>query len=84
MCVKIENANFVPELKYSLLSVSHICDKGFSTHFTGKEYLILNPSIVILEDWVLVRSERQYNAYIIDMNQNIPKIVGCLLSNVSV
>ncbi|XP_052625893.1 uncharacterized protein LOC128132926 [Lactuca sativa] len=34
--LSFENVNFAPELKHSLLSVSQICDKGYSTHFTDK------------------------------------------------
>jgi len=61
--LKFDNVNFVPELKHSLLSVSQICDKGFSTHFTGKECLILKPEVVIPDEWVLLRSKRKDNAY---------------------
>ena len=39
--LSFENVNFAPELKHSLLSVSQICDKGYSTHFTDKECMIL-------------------------------------------
>ncbi|TLX69673.1 hypothetical protein E9993_22805, partial [Labilibacter sediminis] len=81
--LQFEDVNYVPELKHSLLSVSQICDKDFSTYFTKKECLILKPGIIIPEDWVLVRSERQDNAYIIDMNKNIPENVTCLFSKVS-
>ncbi|KAI3689360.1 hypothetical protein L2E82_47315 [Cichorium intybus] len=56
---------------------------GFSTHFTKKECLILNPGIVIPEEWILVRSKRKSNAYIIDMNHNIPENVTCLFSRIS-
>ena len=48
--LKFDCVNFVPELKHSLLSVSQICDKGFSAHFTNKDCLILKPGIVILEE----------------------------------
>ncbi|KAI3767616.1 hypothetical protein L2E82_17880 [Cichorium intybus] len=78
--LKFEKVNFVPELKHSLLSVSQICDKGFSTHFTKKECLILKPDVVIPEEWILVRSERKSNAYIIDMNHNTSENVTCLFS----
>ncbi|KAI3780117.1 hypothetical protein L2E82_10028 [Cichorium intybus] len=67
-------------LKHSLLSVSQICDKGFSTHFTKKECLILKPGVVIPEEWILVRSERKINSYIIDMNHNTPEYVTYLFS----
>ena len=45
-----KNVNYAPELKHSLLTVSQICDKGYSTHFTDKECLILKPCIVIPDD----------------------------------
>ena len=70
--LSFENVNFAPELKHSLLSVSQICDKGYSTHFTDKECMILKPGIVIPEEWILVKSKQDENAYIIDMNRNIP------------
>ena len=81
--LNFENVNFVPALKQSLLSVSQICDRDFSTHFTKKECLILKHGIVIPEEWILVRPERQNNAYIIDMNHNIPENVNCLFLKAS-
>ena len=81
--LKFEQVNFIPELKHSLLSVSQICDRDFSTHFTKKECLILKPGIVIPEDWILVKSERQHDTYIIDMNKNIPDNLTCLFSRTS-
>ena len=41
--LSFENVNYAPELKHSLLSVSQISDKDYSTHFTKKECLILKP-----------------------------------------
>ena len=71
--LRFENVKYAPELKHSLLSVSQICDKGYSTHFMNKECLILKPGIIIPEECILVRSEREENAYVIDMNNNIPE-----------
>ena len=73
--LSFENVNFALELKHTLLSVSQICDKGFSTHFTNKECLILKLDIIILEDWILVRYDHEGNAYMIAMNHNIPEQV---------
>ena len=53
--LSFESVNYAPELKYSLLSVTQICDKGYSTHFMNKECLILKPEIIIPEYWILVR-----------------------------
>ena len=81
--LSFDKVNYVPELQHSLLSVSQICDKDFSAHFTKKECLILKPGVVIPEEWVLVRSERKNDAYIIDMNHNIPENVTCLFSKIN-
>jgi hypothetical protein len=81
--LQFDRVNYVPELKHSLLSVSQICDKEFSTHFTKKECLILKPGIVIPEDWILLRSECKCDAYIIDMNKNTTENVTCLFSKIS-
>ena len=81
--LQFDRVNYVPELQHSLLSVSQICDKDFSTHFTKKECLILKPGIVIPEDWILLRSERKGDAYIIDMNKNTTENVTCLFSKIS-
>ena len=81
--LSFNKVNYVPELQHSLLSVSQICDKDFSAHFTKKECLILKPGVVIPEEWVLVRSERRNDAYIIDMNHNIPENVTCLYSKIN-
>ena len=78
--LQFENVNFIPELKHSLLSVSQICDKDFSAHFTNNACLILKTGVIIPDEWVLVRPERKNDAYIIDMNHNIPENITCLLS----
>ena len=48
--LRFNKVNYVPELKHSLLSVSQICDNGYSTHFTDKGCFILKPGVVILEE----------------------------------
>ncbi|KAI3708432.1 hypothetical protein L2E82_37601 [Cichorium intybus] len=51
--------------------------------FENKECLILKPGVVIPEEWIIVRSERQNNAYIIDMNHNTLENATCLFSKAS-
>ena len=53
------NVNYVLELKHSMLSVSQICDNGFSTHFTKKGCFFLKPGVVIPDEWVLLKYERR-------------------------
>ena len=45
--------------------------------------MILKPGFVIPEGWILVKSKRDGNAYIIDMNSNLPEQVTCLFSKIS-
>ena len=54
--LKFTKVNYVPELKHSLLSVSQICENGYSTHFTDKGCYILKPGVVIPDDWILLKS----------------------------
>ncbi|KAI3805609.1 hypothetical protein L1987_28140 [Smallanthus sonchifolius] len=45
----LEFVNYVPQLKYNLMSVSQICDKDFCALFNSKKCLILKPGVVIPE-----------------------------------
>ena len=45
--------------------------------------MILKSGFVIPEEWILVKSKRDGNAYIIDMNSNLPEQVTCLFSKIS-
>ncbi|KAD5802663.1 hypothetical protein E3N88_14023 [Mikania micrantha] len=81
--LSFEDVYYVEELNHSLLSVSQICDKSFSTHFTNKECLILKPGFVVPEKWILMRTPRINNAYIINMNSNSFTVNTCLFSKAS-
>ncbi|KAD7477708.1 hypothetical protein E3N88_00844 [Mikania micrantha] len=81
--LSFEDVYYVEELNHSLLSVSQICDKSFSTHFTNKECLILKPGFVVPEKWILMRTPRINNAYIINMNSDSFTENTCLFSKAS-
>ncbi|KAJ0902997.1 putative RNA-directed DNA polymerase [Helianthus annuus] len=81
--LSFENVNYVPELKHNLLSISQICDRGNSVHFTKKGCHVLKPGIVIPEDWFLMTAERKGNAYVIDMNKKPCEEITCLFSKIS-
>ncbi|KAD3067167.1 hypothetical protein E3N88_35047 [Mikania micrantha] len=68
--LSFEDVCYVEELNHNLLSFSQICDKSFSTHFTNKECLILKPGFVVPKKWILMRTPRINNAYIINMNSD--------------
>ncbi|KAD3067019.1 hypothetical protein E3N88_34899 [Mikania micrantha] len=81
--LSFEDVYYVEELNHSLLSVSQICDKSFSTHFTNKECLIPKPGFVVPEKWILMRTPRINNAYIINMNSDSFTENTCLFSKAS-
>ncbi|MFS7980348.1 putative RNA-directed DNA polymerase [Helianthus anomalus] len=81
--LSFENVNYVPELKHNLLSISQICDRGNSIHFTKKGCYVLKPGIVIPEDWFLMTAERRGNAYVTDMNKKPCEEITCLFSKIS-
>ena len=45
--ITLEGVNYVEELKHNLMSVSQICDKGHSVHFTKNEVLVLKTSFLV-------------------------------------
>ncbi|GJX87426.1 putative ribonuclease H-like domain-containing protein [Tanacetum coccineum] len=69
----IEDVYFVKELKFNLFSVSQVCDKKISVHFTDTECVVLSPDFKLLnENHVLLRVPRKDNMYIVDLKKIIP------------
>ncbi|XP_076954177.1 uncharacterized protein LOC143628474 [Bidens hawaiensis] len=66
--VTFENVNYISELENNMLSISQICDKIFSTHFTDRECLILKPGFKIPKEWILMRSSRENDLYVMNMS----------------
>nr|GEU48329.1 hypothetical protein [Tanacetum cinerariifolium] len=59
---------FVKELKFNLFSVSQICDKKNSVHFTDIECVVLSLNFKLLdESQVLLRVPRKNNMYRVDL-----------------
>ncbi|GJU28340.1 ribonuclease H-like domain-containing protein [Tanacetum coccineum] len=64
---------FVKELKFSLFSVSKMCDKKNSVLFTETECLILSPDFKLLdESQVLLKVHRQNNMYSFNLKNVVP------------
>ncbi|GJR19828.1 putative ribonuclease H-like domain-containing protein [Tanacetum coccineum] len=64
---------FVKELKFNLFSVSQMCDKKNSVHFTETECIVLSPDFKLLdESQVLLRVPRQSNMYSFDLKNVVP------------
>ena len=66
--VTFERVNYIAELENNLLSISQICDRMYTTHFTDKECLILKPGFVVPEEWIIMRAPRVNDLYVLDMS----------------
>ncbi|XP_021975463.1 uncharacterized protein LOC110870586 [Helianthus annuus] len=66
--VSFDKVNYIAELENNMLSISQICDKSFTIHFTKDECLILKPGFKIPEEMVLMRAPRENDLYILDMS----------------
>ncbi|XP_076898591.1 uncharacterized protein LOC143552200 [Bidens hawaiensis] len=62
--VIFDKVNYISELENNILSISKICDKSFSTHFTDKECLILKHGFKIPDDRILMRAPRENDLYV--------------------
>jgi len=70
----IENVYYVSGVKYSLLSVSQICDKGNEVKFLSEKCIVTN--LVTRE--VILTSRRQKNTYIADLDNAQGDDLTCL------
>ena len=65
--VSFDRVNYIAELENNLLSISQICDKKFTVHFTDTECMIIKPGFQIPEDWILMRAPIENDLYVLDM-----------------
>ncbi|XP_075082507.1 uncharacterized protein LOC142166857 [Nicotiana tabacum] len=70
----IENVYYVNGLKYNLLSVSQICDKGNKVEFMSKVYTVTN---IVTGEVVLV-AKRYKNIYVVDFESLQNGDLNCL------
>ena len=66
--ITLEKVYYVEQLEHNLMSVSQICDKGHSVHFTDTEALVLKPGFVIPDEWIMMRAPRKNDIYVMDMS----------------
>ena len=82
--ITLDKVNYVEQLQHNLMSVSQVCDKGHSVHFTKSEALVLKPGLTIPEDWIVMRAPRRNDTYVMDMGAtDSTAVVACLLSKAS-
>nr|GEW72510.1 hypothetical protein [Tanacetum cinerariifolium] len=83
--LEFKNVYFGKDLKYNLFSVSQICDNKNSVLFTDSECIMLGQNFKLTDDTnVLLRTPRQHNMYLIDLNNVVPhKDLTCLVAKAS-
>nr|GEW02679.1 uncharacterized mitochondrial protein AtMg00810-like [Tanacetum cinerariifolium] len=68
-----DDVYFVKELKFNLISVSHMCDKKNSVLFIDSECIVLSPEFKLLdENQVLLRVPRENNINNVDLKNIVP------------
>nr|GEU44900.1 hypothetical protein [Tanacetum cinerariifolium] len=84
--LEFENVYFVKELKYNLFIMSQICDNKNSILLTDSKCIVLGKDFKLKDDTnVLLRTPRQHNMYLIDLNNIVPhKNLTCLVAKASV
>ena len=87
--LKFENVNLIDNLKFNLLSVSQMSDKGYGSFFTKKTCKIIGPEVVKKIDTIIAESKAQLvahrsgNVYVVDMLKDNPMANVCLFSAAS-
>ena len=87
--VKFENVNLIDNLKFNLLSVSQMSDKGFGSFFTKDCCRIVGPEMVkkikaiIKTGQTKLVAQRSGNVYVVDMSKECPRADACLFSAAS-
>nr|GEX54261.1 ribonuclease H-like domain-containing protein [Tanacetum cinerariifolium] len=83
--LEFENVYFVKDLKYNLFRVSQIYDNKNSILFNDSECIVLGRNFKLSDDDnVLLRTPRQHNMYLIDLNNIVlHKDPTCLVAKAS-
>ena len=72
----IENVLHVKGLKHNLISISQLCDKGYTVSFSTTMCVITNPK----DNSIIFIRNRHGNIYIVDLN-NMSNLSQCLMAN---
>ena len=87
--VRFENVNLIDNLKFNLLSVSQMSDKGYGSFFTKECCRIIGPEMVQEIENVLKKgkinftAQRSGNVYVAELSRDCPRPVACLFSAAS-
>ena len=72
----IDNVFYVKGLKHNLISISQLCDKGYTVSFSTTMCVIANPK----DNSIIFIGNRHGNVYIVDLN-NMSNLSQCLMAN---
>ena len=72
----IDNVFHVKGLKHNLISISQLCDKGYTVSFSTTMCVITNPK----DNSIIFIGNRHGNVYIVDLN-NMSNLSRCLMAN---
>ena len=84
--VKFENVNLIDNLKFNLLSVSQMSDKGYGSFFTKDCCRIVGPEMVKKIEQIIktgktqLVAQRSGNVYVVDLSKQSPRTDACLFS----
>ena len=78
--VSFDNVFHVEGLQYNLLSISHICDKGYKVSFDDSHCYILKPEFVIPPEMIMMMAPRNGNLYELNMKEAISRGGACFVS----
>ncbi|KAD5802460.1 hypothetical protein E3N88_13820 [Mikania micrantha] len=87
--IRFDDVNHVENLKYNLLSVSQMCDKGHISLFTKQDCRILSSDVLpligkVLDEYTLLKANRVGKVYAFDLSKKISvKGHPCLFSKAS-
>ena len=87
--IQFDGVNHVDQLKYNLLSVSQMCDKGFCSFFTKNSCRVVSPQALplinkILDEHTLLTAPRSGNVYAVDLaNMDHSVVPTCLIAKAS-
>lgn len=63
-----DKVRFCSNLEFNILSVSQIFDKKYYAHFDESHCYVLKPGFIIYDEWIILKTPRLNNIYILDMN----------------
>ena len=86
--MQFDKVNLVENLEYNLLSVSQMCDKGYSSFFTKTACKVISPEgqkliEKIIEDHTLLIAKRCGNVYAVDIEKDKVNRSACFFSKAS-